>query len=60
MGLDECSYARHMSAIRALMESIPGGPEPAGPDGQREGPPVRLAPTTERVRHHVDRPGAPD
>jgi hypothetical protein len=28
MGLDECSYARHMRGIMALMDSLPPGWEP--------------------------------
>lgn len=29
MGLDECSYARHMGAIKMLMQSLPPGWRPS-------------------------------
>jgi len=43
MGLDECSYARQMGAIKVLMASLPPGwqstaPMPIEHDPHREGP----------------------
>ena len=62
MGLDECSYARYMGAVNALMESLPPGWQPTArspiePDS-RAGDPARPSipsrrPTNTAVEHLV-------